>query len=163
MVSKEIFAALDAWLFTLLLRWAKRRHPRKSAAWVTRTYWRRESGGWDFGPKGGPRLVKYRRQPIRRHIKVISTKSIYDGDWPYWAHRLGRHPLVPAEVAQLLKRQQGKCAHCGLYFRDSDVKERDHVLPVVLGGAAGPRQLLHGHCHDVKTAQDGSYAARGTH
>jgi RNA-directed DNA polymerase len=162
-VSKEIFAALDAWLFTLLLRWAKRRHPGKSAAWVTRTYWRRERGGWDFGPKGGARLVTYRRQPIRRHIKVIGSKSVYDGEWSYWARRLGRHPLLPAEVARLLKRQQGKCAHCGLYFRDGDVKERDHLLPVVLGGDAGPRQLLHGHCHDAKTAQDGSYAARGTH
>jgi hypothetical protein len=43
------------------------------------------------------------------------------------------------------------------------VKERDHLHPVILGGEAGPRQLLHGHCHDTKTAQDGSYAARGAH
>src|SRR5664279_1426437 len=34
--------------------------------------------------------------------------------------------------------------------------KRDHVLPVVLGGEDGLRQLLHGHCHDTKTAQDGS-------
>jgi RNA-directed DNA polymerase len=162
-VSKEIFAALDAWLFALLLRWTKRRHPNKGAAWVTRRYWRREHGGWDFGPKGGPRLVKYRRQPIRRHTKVIGTKSVYDGDWLYWAHRLGRHPLLPSEVAYLLKRQGGRCASCGLYFREGDVMERDHRLPVVLGGESSPRQLLHGHCRDAKTAQDGSYAARGTH
>jgi RNA-directed DNA polymerase len=109
-VSKEIFAALDAWLFALLLRWARRRHPNKGAAWVARRYWRREHGGWDFGPKGGPRLVKYRHQPIRRHTKVIGAKSVYDGDWPYWAQRLGRHPLVPADVARLLKRQGGRCA-----------------------------------------------------
>jgi RNA-directed DNA polymerase len=162
-VSTEIFAALDAWLFALLLRWAKRRHPNKGAAWITRRYWRREHGSWDFGPKGGRRLVKYRRQPIRRHTKVVGTKSVYDGDWPYWARRLGRHPLLPAEVAYLLKRQEGRCASCGLYFRESDVKERDHLLPVVRGGESSPRQLLHGHCHDAKTAQDGSYAARGTH
>jgi hypothetical protein len=35
-VSKEIFAALDAWLFALLLRWARRRHPNKGAAWLGR-------------------------------------------------------------------------------------------------------------------------------
>jgi RNA-directed DNA polymerase len=160
-VSKEIFAALDAWLFALLLRWAKRRHPTKGATWVVKTYWRREQGTWDFGPKGGKRLAKHRRQPIRRHIKVVGTRSIYDGDWPYWARRLGRHPTLPREIAMLLKRQEGKCAGCGLYFREGDVKERDHLRPVVLGGEAGPRQLLHGHCHDKKTAQDGSYAARG--
>jgi len=159
-VSKRIFAALDAWMFAVLLRWAKRRHPTKSAAWITRTYWRRDTGTWDFGPKEGPRLLKHARQPIRRHTKVVSTRSVYDGDWAYWAQRLGRHPLAPPDVATLLKHQQGRCAHCGLYFRDGDVKERDHLLPVILGGKDSPRQLLHGHCHDAKTAQDGSYAAR---
>jgi RNA-directed DNA polymerase len=160
-VSKKIFAALDAWLFAVLLRWAKRRHPNKGATWVVRTYWRRERGTWDFAPKGGRRLAEHRRQPIHRHIKVVDTRSVYDGDWAYWARRLGRHPTLPREVALLLKRQEGKCAACGLYFRDGDVKERDHLLPVVFGGEDGPRQLLHGHCHDIKTAQDGSCAARG--
>ena len=44
------------------------------------------------------------------------------------------------------------------------MREQDHLLPTVLGGAEGigNRQLLHAHCHDVKTARDGSLTARGT-
>ena len=44
------------------------------------------------------------------------------------------------------------------------MREQDHLLPTVLGGGEGigNRQLLHAHCHDVKTARDGSLTARGT-
>ena len=61
-------------------------------------------------------------------------------------------------VAQLLKRQEGKCAWCGLQLRSEEIMERDHDIPIVLGGGHGitNRRLLHGHCHDAKTAQDGS-------
>jgi len=39
-----------------------------------------------------------------------------------------------------------------------DVLEVDHKVPRARGGSNMPhnRQLLHGHCHDVKTAQDRS-------
>jgi RNA-directed DNA polymerase len=164
-VAKETFTALDAWLFALLLRWAKRRHPTKGATWITRKYWRREAGAWDFGPRGGPRLFKHRHQPIRRHAKVVATRSIYDGDWAYWGTRLGRHPTLPTRVATLLRRQRGRCARCGLYFTSGALPEVDHILPRAQGGidAYFNWQLLHRHCHDAKTAQDGSSAARGTH
>jgi RNA-directed DNA polymerase len=162
--SKQTFAKMHALLFAKLLHWTKRRHPRKPIDWITKKYWRRERGSWTFGVKHGPTLYVHDRKPIRRHIKVRDDKSVYDGDWVYWASRLGRHPDLPHEVALLLKRQAGKCAWCGLYFRADDVKERDHLVPTSDGGDEHPRnrQLLHGHCHDQKTAQDGSYAASGT-
>ncbi|MBW4457959.1 MAG: HNH endonuclease, partial [Nostoc indistinguendum CM1-VF10] len=37
-------------------------------------------------------------------------------------------------VATLLKKQKGKCTHCGMYFRESDVLEIDHKIPKSLGG-----------------------------
>ncbi len=162
--SKQVFAKMHALLFAKLLRWAKRRHPHKPIDWVTKTYWRREKGSWAFGVKNGPMLHPHYRKPIRRHIKVRDDKSVYDGDWVYWASRLGRHPELPREVAQLLKRQAGKCAWCGLSFRADDVMDRDHLVPTSDGGdeRLGNRQLLHGHCHDEKTARDGSYAVGGT-
>jgi RNA-directed DNA polymerase len=46
-VSKATFAAVDAAIFTLLWRWAKRRHPHKSAHWVRKKYfppWGADSG-----------------------------------------------------------------------------------------------------------------------
>ena len=63
------------------------------------------------------------------------------------------------------KGQKGKCAQCGLYFKDGDQLEIDHAIPVSLGGTElyVNLQLLHRHCHDQKTATDGSVAAsRGT-
>jgi len=162
--SKATFSKMAALTYLKLRRWAKRRHTHKSWHWIVRKYWRLEQGTWDFATKGGTRLYKHNRTPIRRHIKVRGAKSPFDGDWVYWATRLGTHPELPQHIARLLKRQQGKCAWCGLYFQSDDVREQDHLLPTVLGGgeSTGNRQLLHAHCHDVKTARDGSLTARGT-
>jgi hypothetical protein len=33
-----------------------------------------------------------------------------------------------------LKEQNGKCTHCGLYFREDDLVEIDHIIPTSLGG-----------------------------
>ena len=99
---------------------------------------------------------------IQRHIKVQGIRSYFDGDWSYWGARLGRHPdLTPLE-ARLLKQQRGRCAWCKLHFAPEDRVEQDHIVPVSRGGgeAAANRQLLHGHCHDAKTARDGSSAVR---
>jgi RNA-directed DNA polymerase len=69
---------------------------------------------------------------------------------------MGRHPQLPSRVALLLKAQKGKCNYCGLFFRDGDKLEIDHTVPKSLGGGDNydNRQLLHRHCHDVKTADD---------
>jgi RNA-directed DNA polymerase len=71
---------------------------------------------------------------------------------------MGNSPEMSKRVAALLKQQQGKCAHCGLIFRETDVMEVDHTLPKSKGGKDEYKnwQLLHRHCHDTKTATDGS-------
>ena len=55
-------------------------------------------------------------------------------------------------------RQKGVCTHCGLFFRDGDVIELDHIIPKSKGGKNESKnwQLLHRHCHDEKTRNDGS-------
>ena len=71
---------------------------------------------------------------------------------------MGNSPEMSKRVAALLKQQQGKCAHCGLFFRENDVIEVDHIIPKLQGGKDEYKnwQLLHRHCHDTKTAIDGS-------
>ncbi len=83
---------------------------------------------------------------------------MYDGNLTYWSTRLGQNPELNKRVATLLKRQKGKCQHCGLIFRDSDKWEVDHIIPLSRGGKDrwDNIQLLHGHCHDEKTAHDDS-------
>jgi RNA-directed DNA polymerase len=163
-VSQAAFNRLDHLLFRRLLRWGRRRHHEKAAGWIVRRYWHtRGAQHWVFGEPGKPSLVRHARTPIRRHVAVRGDASPYDGDWRYWASRLGRHPDLPRSKADLLRRQQGRCAWCGRYFTAlGDLLESDHRTPRSRGGpdTAANRQLLHAHCHDQKTAADGSARPR---
>ncbi len=69
---------------------------------------------------------------------------------------MGRNPEMPTSKAIRLKKQKGKCNWCGLHFREGDVLEEEHITPTALGGknVHDNLQLLHGHCHDAKTALD---------
>lgn len=63
-------------------------------------------------------------------------------------------------MATLLKMQKGMCTHCGLFFNDGDLVEIDHKIPRSKGGrdSYDNLQLLHGHCHDAKTASSDKVA-----
>uniref|UniRef100_UPI0025EDF50E group II intron reverse transcriptase n=1 Tax=Okeania sp. SIO2F4 TaxID=2607790 RepID=UPI0025EDF50E len=155
-VSKETFQKLDSLLWKKLWRWAVRRHPNKSNAWVKKKYFNQiGTRSWILND-GEYVLNQHADVPIIRHIKVKGNKSPYDGNWTYWSSRIGKHPGVRKEVTTLLKRQKGKCAHSGLTFRPTDLIEVDHIIPRSEGGdnTYGNKQLLHRHCHDSKTAKD---------
>jgi RNA-directed DNA polymerase len=162
-VASQIFAETDTALHSMLRRWAKRRHPNKSQGWVSHKYWALDQGeGWKFKAPEGNTLIRHDGIHIKRHAKVRDTASPYDGDLVYWSQRLHEHPLLDSKVAKLLKLQHGKCAYCGLSFRSEDQMEKDHIIPRSLGGNDRMMnlQLLHRHCHDQKTAKDGSNKAR---
>jgi RNA-directed DNA polymerase len=155
--SKKTFVSMDNALYANLRRWARRRHPNKSAWWVSEKYWHPSQGQWTFKTTDGIRLRQHSATAIRRYTKVAGTRSPYDGDWVYWATRMGRHPETPCMWAMLLKRQNGRCSWCRLFFKHGeDLVELDHIIPKSQGGdgKTANLQLLHGHCHDVKTAQD---------
>ncbi|MGB3640168.1 MAG: HNH endonuclease signature motif containing protein [Rivularia sp. (in: cyanobacteria)] len=69
---------------------------------------------------------------------------------------MGKHPEANKRISLLLKKQKGKCSHCGLYFKEDDLMEIDHIIPRSQGGKDEYKnfQLLHRHCHDEKTAID---------
>ncbi|MDA3812415.1 MAG: reverse transcriptase domain-containing protein [Spirochaetaceae bacterium] len=85
--SKEIFIKVSHKMVLKLLKWANRRHPNKGSKWIVRKYWRLEQGSWNFAIKGGIRLRNHQEVAIKRHIKIRSTKSPFDGDWKYWNNR----------------------------------------------------------------------------
>lgn len=93
-------------------------------------------------------LLRHGDTKIRRHVKVRGTKSPFDGDWVYWATRLGRHPELPARKAKCLKMQRGKCARCHLPFTADDILEEHHLDGNHLNNKMINLQLVHGHCHD---------------
>jgi len=155
--SKKTYGKGDRTLLQQLRAWRKVRHPKQSRHWATAQYGKREGGTRHFSPKNSRiRLRLHSETPIKRHVKIQGSRSPYDGDWMYWSTRLGQHPGVGTRVAKLLKRQQGRCQRCGLYYKAGDLLAVDHILPKAQGGqdAYHNWQLLHRHCHDEKTAED---------
>ncbi|MBW4480140.1 MAG: group II intron reverse transcriptase/maturase [Tolypothrix brevis GSE-NOS-MK-07-07A] len=162
-VSKLAYSELDKLIYQKLNTWAKRRHPKKSGGWVAKRYWHTMKGeNWVFATrKEGlilTRLLTHADTPIVRHVKVKGESSPYDGNLVYWSTRMGNNPETPKRVATLLKKQKGKCTHCGLFFLEDNVMEVDHIIPKSKGGKDEYKnlQLLHRHCHNTKTANDGS-------
>jgi RNA-directed DNA polymerase len=161
--SKETFAECDHIIYQMLKRWSERRHPNKGKKWVKNKYWHTIGNrNWVFASqrKDGSliELELHKSKKIQRHPFLKTARSPFDGDFVYWGTRLGRHPLMPAGKAKLIKRQKGCCNLCGLKFQFGDLLEIDHVIPTSRGGNNKYEnlQLLHRHCHDQKSIIDGS-------
>lgn len=115
---------------------------------------------WVFATRKGDenplRLLTHTefRSSSTEYVKVKEDASPFDGKLIYWSTRMGRSPDMPSRKASLLKGQKGICPWCCLHFRAGDLLETDHNIPRALGGKDEYRnlQLLHGHCHDDKTA-----------
>jgi RNA-directed DNA polymerase len=93
-VSSAVFSKLDHWLWLVLWRWSRRRHPHKSRSWVKERYF----GHWnnrdwvfiDRKHSGAPLLVLSYLSwlPIRRHVQVRADADPFDPAWAdYWASR----------------------------------------------------------------------------
>ena len=103
-VSKRIFARIDAEIFQMLWKWAKARHPKKGLRWIKSKYFERVGtrDWWFFGKSTtvGNKLAHYRlfhASSIRivRHILVKSDLNPYDPAWAeYLAQRSGRHSAL---------------------------------------------------------------------
>jgi RNA-directed DNA polymerase len=81
--SKETFSYVDWQIWRKVWRWAKRRHPMKSAGWVKDRYFPTQgTRQWVFTgvSEGGldVHLVAAAATPIQRHIKVQGTANPYD-------------------------------------------------------------------------------------
>ncbi len=158
--SKEIFSKIYHLLHKKLRKWADRRHPKKNKNWVSQKYWTKIGNDrWVFcdNYKGNNwELTRHHKIAIKYHIKIKGEASPFNGNTLYWGERMSNHPEMKKSVANLLKKQKGKCNWCGLPFQEGDKFENDHILPVKAGGSNKQenRQLLHKHCHDIKTKSD---------
>jgi RNA-directed DNA polymerase len=158
-VAQRSFGTCDHHLIRMLWQKMTRKHPKKSARWVKEKYWRTVEGNtWTYATPDGSALRTLRRHaatPIQRHVKVKGRASPFDGNLLYWAKRLKNHPLTKTTLGKLLQKQQGKCRWCGLYFREGDHIEIDHMIPSTMGGGEelSNKAALHRHCHDQRHAR----------
>ena len=161
-VSKKTFSKVDMLTWQKLRGWARR---RGKGDINKDKYWRTVGDqNWCFSTEDGLEIKRHSDTPIVRHIKVKGAASPYDGNWAYWSKRRGEYPENPNRVASLINEQKGICSHCGLYITSTDIVEVDHIKPTSLGGkdTYDNLQLLHRHCHDAKTATDGSMHIKGS-
>lgn len=148
-VSTQCFKNLDHYLHTLLMRWTLRQSSKLNAHRKIARYWGIDRGlGWVFCTPQRFCLHEHRHTPIRRHAKVRSHQSPFDGDWHYWASRKQSDCSTAPRVALLLKRQGGKCAHCGLFFDWDSAIEVHHRNGNWHDNQLTNLHALHCHCHD---------------
>jgi RNA-directed DNA polymerase len=163
-VCSEAFKTCDRNTFWQLARWSEARHHDKGKKEASSKYRLRIDTQTRFGTYIKDEMGNLQPSFVIWHVetrsqdyaKVKGTASPYDGNLQYWAKRLKQHPLVNNEKAKLLKLQQWQCPRCGLYFKDEDLLEIDHSIPIALGGKKdiSNKSVYHRHCHDEKTAED---------
>ncbi len=154
----------DNLIFQKLRTWARYR----VGDWykARKKYWTKiGKNNWVFATRKGNanplRLLTHTEfgSSSTEYVKVKGEYSPYNGKLVYWSTRMGRSPDMPHRKATLLNKQKGVCPWCCLRFREGNLLETDHILATALGGKDVYKnlQLLHGHCHDEKTALDLEY------
>jgi RNA-directed DNA polymerase len=155
-VSKEIFSAIDRWMFQRCVRYVKFSHPKKSWRWYCSKYWGKfnpqRDDRWVFGDKGtGGYLLRLGWISIKRHVLVKGRASPDDPTLKeYWLKRQKRkiHDL-PTKLKSLARSQKGLCAHCKTTLFNGEELHKHHYRPKSEGGTEEHTnlRLVHLFCH----------------
>ncbi len=113
-VSKVTFQRIDDHLYFYLKIWAKKRHRKKTWAWVKRRYFIAPSGLWHFsitkktqGTQKRYALFRLQDLPIRRHIKVRGKAHAYAADnAKYFAQRRKQTQQFRQQDQMFLRNRQ---------------------------------------------------------
>jgi RNA-directed DNA polymerase len=147
--AKATFNKVDHLIWQKLWRWAKRRHPNKSARWVKARYFDEH---WRFR-EGRYTIKRHQTTPIIRHVKVKAKASPMNPELKdYWSQRRIKQLAQKTywyQHAELLRRQQGNCGLCGVTLNREDPIDDHHILPRQQGGSnqLNNRMLVHIWCH----------------
>ena len=83
-----------------------------------------------------------------KHVMVKGVKSPYDGDTAYWSERNSK--LYDGESSKALKKQNHKCASCGLKFIDEERVHLHHIDGNHANWKKNNLEAIHESCHDYK-------------
>lgn len=161
-VAKQTFSKLDALIYWRLMRWAKRRHPRKSRDWCLQQYWKRIEDRTEFaattreedGLTHTIRLYRLADTVITRHQKIKGDFNPFDPQWEQYGEELRTKRMLQRfayrrELASLFRSQAGKCALCGWAITGETGWHDHHIVWKTNGGTnlLANRVLLHPTCH----------------
>ena len=163
MASSRTFEHVDHVIFHALLRWVRRRHPRKSPSWLKQKYFERHRGfdwcffGETYDGDGQPIKLRLQRAGstlIKRHTKVKGEANPYDPAWEtYFEQREGAHMLESFRGRNMLRylwySQRGLCPVCTEKITQLTGWRLHYCLPRTSGGSPSSenRVLLHPECH----------------
>ena len=169
-VSKRIFADIDHQIYLALWQWAKRRHRKKSSAWIHRTYMRPPGAqkatfqAWTTDKHGEKRLVtifEASRVAIRRHVKVRAAANPYDPAWELYfeqrqVNKTRGETRHRPDIFTLLRLQEGRCPVCDQPITLETGWHNHHIRWRVFGGGdeLENRILLHPTCHQQVHSPD---------
>jgi RNA-directed DNA polymerase len=162
-VSKKTFNKIDWHVHWMIRRWMRKKHPRKSATWVKKKYFKTVGNQhWVFtgevrsghGATRQVHLYQAAKTPIIRHCKIKGAANPYDPDWePYFEDRLARRMKADLKgnrrLLCLWMEQEGECLVCGQKFAEEDEWHIHHLRKRVEGGrdTLDNLVLLHSNCH----------------
>lgn len=108
--AKRTFNYVDAQIYQMLWRWAKRRHPMKGGKWLQQKYFRAQGmRRWIFSTKARDKegnshyldLISTAKTPIIRHVKMRAEATPYDPQYhAYLSHRMSRRQSKPTRRTQ---------------------------------------------------------------
>jgi len=159
-VSKKTFSHIGSRLWTMLWRWAKRRHPKKSKKWIVKKYFETEGKRkWVFKDSIGNKIINVPSIPIIRFTILKAGIRVHADDKDtkeYWNKRVYTNALshvYSIKVKRLIERQKGICPCCGNPITKDDIADKKahahHMLPRSEGGTEklNNLRLLHQDCH----------------
>jgi RNA-directed DNA polymerase len=161
-VAKNAFDRVDHEVWSMLWRWAVRRHPNKGARWVKEKYFKtRRTRNWVFtvtekqedGTKRQLTLLQESDTPIQRHVKIKAGANPHDPQWaPYFESRWGQKMLNSVrgrgKVYRVWLRQAGLCSNCQQPITMNTRWDVTHIVKQADGGtdAASNLQVNHLNC-----------------
>lgn len=161
-VAKETFSKLDSLIYWRLVRWTRRRHPKKSSTWCFQKYWNRLGDRSEFaavkriddGSLHWVRLYRLADTVITRHQKIKGDYNPFDPKCELYGEELRAKRMLQSisyrkQLTQLYRSQSGKCAQCGTAIDKETGWHDHHIVRKVDGGSdlLSNRVLLHPVCH----------------
>ncbi|WP_447972127.1 group II intron reverse transcriptase/maturase [Nitrospira sp. Kam-Ns4a] len=169
-VAKRTYSEITNRVWSILVRWMRRRHPNKSWSWIRRKYLTTQGDRHHVffanvqTRRGRTRritLVNVADTPIVRHIKVKGTNSPFDPTlrqyWQARAERLASIRLLRRQRERLIAQAQNwRCEVCGDWLGNGEPLELHHRKPVSQNGTdeVGNLVWLHAACHQNMTTKN---------
>lgn len=168
-VAKKVFVRIDSMVWSMLWRWAVRRHPNKGTRWIKDKYFKvRGSRNWVFAATEKQEdgtikelvLLREADTPIERHVKIKATANPHDPEWdPYfearWAQKMRGSSRGEAKFYRLWLRQGCCCAVCQEPITFASPWTVSRIVKESDGGtdALSNLEMKHLKCHKIGKEQ----------